>query len=515
MDETRLVNDRTTAIRILIAEDSAIQAEALRRVLAREGYTASVAKDGAEGLAKARELTPDLVISDILMPKMDGFELCSNIKANERLRDTPFILLTSLSDPQDVIRAVQCGADQFVTKPYDEKHLLTTIEHLLLNKNLKNPQEIIQESVSVSYKDETYLITSNRLQILNLLLSTYETAMAKNVELVGTQDELKNLNKELEGRVQKRTEALSIEVAERRAAEVALQAKNEELNAVLQQLWQAAKLATMGELAASIAHELNNPLATVSLRIESLTAQTPEGDSRRRELAIIGQEVERMGILVANLLQFSRRGRQQISTLDVCEEIEKTLELINHQFRNNNIRVVREFAAGVPRIFADRQQLRQLFLNLFTNAGDAMPGGGTLTIRVYAQGSGDRGQGSESGVQESGVAQAPEPRSLSGPEADPRSPTPDPKASAFVVIEIADTGTGIPPEILPKVMEPFFTTKPEGKGTGLGLAICRRIAQEHGGTFSITSEGLPGKGTKVCITLLSANHSNSTRLFDK
>jgi signal transduction histidine kinase len=108
-------------------------------------------------------------------------------------------------------------------------------------------------------------------------------------------------------------------------------------------------------------------------------------------------------------------------------------------------------------------------------------------------------------VQESVVVQAP----------DPRPPTLDPKASAFVVVEIADTGTGIPPEILPKVMDPFFTTKPEGKGTGLGLAICRRIAQEHGGTFSITSEGLPGKGTKCCITLLSTNQSNSTRLFDK
>jgi len=126
MDETNSVNDQTTAIRILIAEDSAVQAEALRRVLAREGYTVSVAKDGAEGLAKARELSPDLMISDIMMPGMDGFELCRNIKANERLRSTPVILLTSLSDPQDVIRAVQCGADKFITKPYDEKHLLST-----------------------------------------------------------------------------------------------------------------------------------------------------------------------------------------------------------------------------------------------------------------------------------------------------------------------------------------------------------------------------------------------------
>jgi signal transduction histidine kinase len=115
-----------------------------------------------------------------------------------------------------------------------------------------------------------------------------------------------------------------------------------------------------------------------------------------------------------------------------------------------------------------------LFLNLFTNASDAMLKGGTLTIRVAAQ----------------------------------------PEGEKIIIIEIADTGTGIPPEILPKVMEPFYTTKPEGKGTGLGLAICRRIAQEHRGTLDITSEGIPGKGTKVRITLSSIEPGNSISLTD-
>src|SRR4030042_1168738 len=339
--------------------------------------------------------------------------------------------MTALSQPQAVIWSLQCGADKFITKPYDEKHLLSTIEHLQLNQNLKSTQEV-QTGIPISYRGETYLITSNRLQILNLLFSTYETAVAKNLELMGTQDELKTLNKELEERVRERTEALQIEIAERKAAEAALQVKNEELNAVTQQLWQAAKLATMGELASSIAHELNNPLATVSLRIESLTAQTAEDDPRRGELEIIGQDVERMGNLGTNLLQFSRRSQKQVSTVDIREEIEKTVELIHYHFHKNNIQVIREFAPEVPGILADRQQLRQLFLNLFTNASDAMPTGGTLTIRVAAQPEGKK-----------------------------------------IFIEIADTGIGIPPEILPKVMEPFYTSKAEGKGTGLGLAICR------------------------------------------
>jgi signal transduction histidine kinase len=459
-------------IKILIAEDSITQAMQLQNILEVNGYDAAIAANGREAFQSIGVSRPSIVISDIIMPEMDGYELCRQIKSSASYRDISVILLTSLSQPQAVIWALQCGADKFITKPYDEKQLLSTIEHLQLNTNLQIPQEI-QEGIPVSYRGESYLIASNRLQILNLLLSTYETAMAKNFDLMEAQEDLKRLNKELDERVQKRTEVLRIEVAERKAAQAALLAKNEELNAVTQQLWQAAKLATMGELASSIAHELNNPLATVSLRIESLTAQTSQDDARRRELEIIGHEVERMGNLVTNLLQFSHRSQKQVSTLNIREEIEKTIELIHYHLRQNNIQVVREFAPEVPEILADRQQLRQLFLNLFTNASDAMPKGGTLTIRVAAQ-------------------------------------TEENK----ILIEIADTGIGILPEILPKVMEPFYTTKPEGKGTGLGLAICRRIVQEHQGTLNVSSEGIPGKGTKIRITLSSIDPGNSVALTD-
>lgn len=367
----------------------------MQNVLEANSYDVAIAANGREALQSIGASRPSIVISDIVMPEMDGYELCRTIKADEKLGGISVILLTSLSDPQDVIKALQCGADKFITKPYDEKQLLSTIEHLERNPIQQSPQEI-QQGISVSYRGESYLIVSNRLQILNLLLSTYETAMAKNLDLMEAQDELNRFNRELEERIQKRTEALCIEVAERKAAQAALLVKNEELNAVTQQLWQAAKLATMGELASRIAHELNNPLATVSLRIESLTAQTSQDDLRRRELEIIGHEIERMGNLVTNLLQFSRRSQKQISTVDICEEIENTIELIQYHLRKSNIQIIREFAPEVPVILADRQQLRQLFLNLFTNASDAIAKDGTLTIRVYTQGSGVRVQGSGS-----------------------------------------------------------------------------------------------------------------------
>lgn len=240
-----------------------------------------------------------------------------------------------------------------------------------------------------------------------------------------------------------------------------LQSKSDEIKLMTQQLWQAAKLASVGELAAGIAHELNNPLATVSLRIESVLARTPADDPRRRALDIIEQETKRMGNLVANLLQFSRRGRDESSTVDARQELTRAVELIHHHYRKRLIHVVQELAEDTPTLFADRQKLRQVFLNLLSNAGDAMPQGGTLTLRTAAA------------------------TLASG--------------AAAVRIEFIDTGVGIPAEHLDKVTDPFFTTKEEGKGTGLGLAICRRIVQEHHGTMEIRSA--VGAGTSICITL--------------
>jgi signal transduction histidine kinase len=292
-------------------------------------------------------------------------------------------------------------------------------------------------------------------------------------------------------------ENLSLRQAAAQQAEEALQRQKEEIQVLSQQLWQAAKLATMGELAASIAHELNNPLATVTLRVESLLAQAAADDPQRRALAVIEQEVERMGQLVANLLQFSRRGQPQISSLDVREELDNTLGLIQYHLRNHRITVVRQFAPDVPLLHADRQQLRQVFLNLLTNASDAMPQGGTLTLGVAAARSNERPPAGRDLAQAADLAQRGE-RLL-------------PSAGA-VVITFTDTGIGIAPEDMPKVLEPFFTTKAEGRGTGLGLAICRRVVQEHHGTIEITST--LGAGTTVRLVLPVAHGTNSVYVRD-
>jgi signal transduction histidine kinase len=190
-------------------------------------------------------------------------------------------------------------------------------------------------------------------------------------------------------------------------------------------------------------------------------AKTPPDDPRRKPLEVVQQEVERMARLVSNLLDFSRAGRDQVSTVDVYDEVTKTIELTDHHMRKRRVRVEPEFAAGVPAIYADRQQLRQVLLNLFTNAADAMPEGGRLTVRVR-------------------------PAGLAG-------------GRPAVAVEVADCGVGIPADLLPRVTEPFFTTKEEGKGTGLGLAICRRIVHQHQGSLEI--ESIVGDGTTVRVTL--------------
>ena len=138
------------------------------------------------------------------------------------------------------------------------------------------------------------------------------------------------------------------DITARKEAEAALQARTDEIKAMTQQLWQTAKLATMGELAASIAHELNNPLAILSLRIESLLDSVPENAAERHELEVMEQEVDRMGSLVANLLQFSRSGQRHISSLDVREEIDKTLELIHNHLIHRQIDVQRAFSPAMP-----------------------------------------------------------------------------------------------------------------------------------------------------------------------
>ena len=185
-------------VNILIAEDSPTQAARLEHLLAEQGHTVTTAGDGAQALAAAQRRKPALIISDILMPELDGYGLCKAIKSDDKLKSVPVILVTTLSDPQDVIRGLECGADNFIRKPYDERYLLSRIEYLLMNIELRKNQKM-QMGVEIDLGGHKHFITAERQQILDLLISTYEQAIQINEELKLREQDLARSNEVLNG----------------------------------------------------------------------------------------------------------------------------------------------------------------------------------------------------------------------------------------------------------------------------------------------------------------------------
>ncbi len=182
----RASRTKQDAVTILIAEDSQTQAEQLKYLLEEHAFQAVIAPCGREALALARRIRPTLVITDILMPGMDGYALCKEIKSDPALKDTPVILLTSLSGPQDVLQGLECGADSFVRKPFDEQYLVSRIGYILANRDLRSNEKIRSE-IAIRLGGRQYFINSERQQILDLLISTYEEAVRLNEELAGSQ----------------------------------------------------------------------------------------------------------------------------------------------------------------------------------------------------------------------------------------------------------------------------------------------------------------------------------------
>ncbi len=180
-------------IKILIAEDSKTQAERLRHLLAEHGFAVAVARDGAQALNLAREQTPTLILSDVLMPGMDGYTLCKQIKSDPKLNEVPVVLMTSLSSPQDVLKGLECGADNFFRKPVEEGHLMARINYILANRELRGRSKA-EVTLEVHFAGKTHRITSERQQILDLLISTYEEAYLLGQELRRTQEEITHSN---------------------------------------------------------------------------------------------------------------------------------------------------------------------------------------------------------------------------------------------------------------------------------------------------------------------------------
>ncbi|MBV7272419.1 diguanylate cyclase [Clostridiaceae bacterium UIB06] len=177
-------------VKILVVEDSITQAEKLKFTLESNNYKVIIANDGLQALEYIDRFMPGLVITDILMPKMDGYQLCKKIKEDNRFKHIPVILLTALSDPIDVITGLKAKADNFITKPYNESFLLSRIQHMLINMELRK-SKVSEIGIEVFFAGEKHFINSERIQIVDLLLSTFDNAVQKTKELQNANNELK------------------------------------------------------------------------------------------------------------------------------------------------------------------------------------------------------------------------------------------------------------------------------------------------------------------------------------
>ncbi len=233
-----------------------------------------------------------------------------------------------------------------------------------------------------------------------------------------------------------------------------LKRMNEELKTSQAQTLQAAKLAAIGELAASIVHEIKNPIQVLMMHMEMVQ----RGKPLPNWTDMLAKQIKRLSEITRRLMNFSRNSSDEprMEEVSVNRAIEETVAMVQHEYRNNNIEIRTQLLESVPKIIGNSNYLQQVFLNLLINARDAMPKGGQITFMTESSG-------------------------------------------YHVIVRVSDTGCGIDKENLSRVFMPFFTTKGEGVGTGLGLSVCRKIISEHKGEIKV--ESTPGEGTTFTIFL--------------
>ncbi|MCB1177773.1 MAG: response regulator [Leptospiraceae bacterium] len=191
------MSEENKEIKIVFAEDSPVQGVMLKRILKEEGFCIEWGKNGKQALELIEKTHPSIIITDVEMPEMNGFELCKKVKSNEKLKNIPLIICSSLSNPEDILHGIELGADGYVTKPYDKKFLVQRIRTLLENPiRLENTENL--ETVELNYSGKKYNIVADSVHILNMLISTYENTLKQNNELFEAQLLVKKQKKELE-----------------------------------------------------------------------------------------------------------------------------------------------------------------------------------------------------------------------------------------------------------------------------------------------------------------------------
>lgn len=506
---------------ILVVDDEEALQELITAALTRLGYRVTCASDGAAGVEKVRSERFDLAIMDIMMPGMDGITALGEIKKLDP--ELEVIMATGHGTMGTAVQSLRKGAFDYLHKPFQVSQLAAVVERALEKRKFNDiaraifstikpdelPRIIIDSAMRILKADEAFLAVAGRdgrlamdlaegLDTPELAASRLELCRRAEPRLAagGAVTLIENPAEDKVFAGIPGTDAIKaslllplrdgdllaglIGINRRQSGEyygendlqqarlfgslVNLSFRNAKLYRQLQetqgQLVQAEKMSALGQLAGGLAHEINNPLSGI-LGLTQLVLENTEKDSQNyKDLKDIESSVFRCKKIITSLLSFARQEKTRLEPVSLNEVMEETLTLCARQMELKHIKIERVLGEALPMVNADFQQLMQVFLNILTNARDAMPDGGVITITTSLS------------------------RDASGRET--------------VSAAVADTGPGIPQELLGRVFDPFFTTKPVGKGTGLGLSVCAGIVQRHNG--AVRAESGP-RGSVFTVTL--------------
>ncbi len=547
--KTEIVNSKPVAASVprrsgfvLIVDDEEQNRMLLRDPLEARGYEIAEAENGQQALQRVAERLPDVVLLDVMMSGMDGFEVCRRLKNDPKTAPIPVLMVTALSERKERIMGIAAGANDFLNKPVDLQDLtlrvrnavsirqlyvqlqneascrLNNLDQLVTQRTteLQSANERLKKEIAQRMQTEKALRLSEKrfskafratpipLAIQSLREENFVDANEgfqkltgfSREELIGrTPDELnlwsdpgagkavlnklhqemsvRNLSCRLRSKsTQTHDILLSVELFELDGEPFLLTIAEDitEQIKLENRLCQAQKMQAVGQLAAGVAHDFNNILTVVQGHVSLLLAAKPAESPDRRPLQTIAAAAERASKLVRQLLTFSRKQFVQLRPMNIRDVLSTVAEILPRVL-GEHIAVEVSAAADLPLINADAGMIEQMLMNLVVNAGEAMAGGGHLTLSLQA-------------VQVTSEA------ARENLEARP---------GKFICLSVLDTGCGIAPEILPRIFEPFFTTKPMGKGTGLGLATVYGIAKQHEGWIEVQSQ--LGQGTTFHVFL--------------
>ncbi|MEJ2169519.1 MAG: response regulator [Desulfobacterales bacterium] len=508
--------------KIVLIDDEEDIREVLAMSLQDAGFKVQTAAEGTAGLQLCREFAPQIVITDIRMPGMDGLQVLARLKQSNP--DIEVVVATAFGEMDLAIRALQLDASDFVTKPISDEALHLALKRaqarftskkqlqdytLLLERekaetsqqllrNIAFQRNLIESSMDgiLACDENRIIVTFNRSMEKMLGYAKAEALHAMTIEQFFAANEYERFQKQLSGETHGGRDRLVLyetRLREKSGHEIPVQLSASllfdrdranglvcffrdlrEIRRLEREISDQArilhqdKMMSLGRLAASVVHEINNPLSGILnyLRLMNrVLRQGPLAEDRRekfqRYLELVESETDRCSQIVSSLLSFSRISPPAFGQVQIDELLNRCILLSGHKLELSKIHLESAIATNLPPVEADFNQLQQCVINLIFNAIDAMPDGGTLFLNGHLD----------------------ENRQL-------------------VVVTVKDTGRGISPQDLPHIFEPFFTTKNEGYGVGLGLSTVYGIVERHKGKIWVESR--PGEGAAFFIELPAA-----------